>query len=292
MNDLIKPSITIQVDATNPGQFFACCGLLEIADRLWPGAEAWFEENDIKFNIKCQGTLIELLQAAKTMIIDDKLVSQSEEEEEEKEEEEEEEEEEEKEKEEVIPVKISSPFILRLDWWADRSIKTWAGTMDVHRIAFAMANAINPDDNDPLNQNEVVFDPPKPNSINKKRRLGKPKKREPFYFDSLRGPNAHARDIGFSPNDLKLATTASPVLELFSLIGLQRCRPKLTSRARVFEYFTWTIPMPVSIVAVSVNGLLPFPRANRYRFENKFRTGQEKHKAFMPAIPLTHQGDF
>ncbi len=24
---------------TNPGQFFACCGLLELADRLWPGAE-------------------------------------------------------------------------------------------------------------------------------------------------------------------------------------------------------------------------------------------------------------
>ncbi len=30
-------SIAVTVDPTNPGQFFACCGLLELADRLWPG---------------------------------------------------------------------------------------------------------------------------------------------------------------------------------------------------------------------------------------------------------------
>jgi len=29
-------SIRINVAPTNPGQFFACCGLLELADRLWP----------------------------------------------------------------------------------------------------------------------------------------------------------------------------------------------------------------------------------------------------------------
>ena len=38
MSDPI-PSITVAVDPTNPGHFFACCGLLELADRLWPGAE-------------------------------------------------------------------------------------------------------------------------------------------------------------------------------------------------------------------------------------------------------------
>ena len=40
----IEPNIQIPVDLTNPGQFFACCGLLELADRLWPGAEGWFEK--------------------------------------------------------------------------------------------------------------------------------------------------------------------------------------------------------------------------------------------------------
>jgi CRISPR-associated protein Csx14 len=32
-------SLRIKVDPTNPGQFFACCGLLELADRLWSGAQ-------------------------------------------------------------------------------------------------------------------------------------------------------------------------------------------------------------------------------------------------------------
>ncbi len=34
---MIKPkaSMSVKVDVTNPGQFFACCGLLELADRMW-----------------------------------------------------------------------------------------------------------------------------------------------------------------------------------------------------------------------------------------------------------------
>ncbi len=38
-----EPSIRVTVDPMNPGQFFACCGLLELADRLWKEAEGWFE---------------------------------------------------------------------------------------------------------------------------------------------------------------------------------------------------------------------------------------------------------
>ena len=32
------------VDLTNPGQFFACCGVLELAARLWPGARDGLRE--------------------------------------------------------------------------------------------------------------------------------------------------------------------------------------------------------------------------------------------------------
>lgn len=45
-------SITVTVDPTNPGQFFACCGLLELADRLWPGgASGAFATDDQEFVI-------------------------------------------------------------------------------------------------------------------------------------------------------------------------------------------------------------------------------------------------
>ena len=46
-----EASIRVNVDVTNPGQFFACCGLLELADRLWPGAEGWFKRD--QFHISC-----------------------------------------------------------------------------------------------------------------------------------------------------------------------------------------------------------------------------------------------
>src|SRR5205814_8410328 len=47
-------SFSVQVDVTNPGQFFACCGLLELAHRLWPGAEGWFQETNATFQVCCE----------------------------------------------------------------------------------------------------------------------------------------------------------------------------------------------------------------------------------------------
>src|SRR5262245_52479862 len=37
-----NPDISVSVDVRNPGQFFACCGLLEISSRIWPCSEGWF----------------------------------------------------------------------------------------------------------------------------------------------------------------------------------------------------------------------------------------------------------
>src|SRR5262249_36008741 len=39
------PDISVNADIRNPGQFFACCGLLETASRLWPASEGWFEKS-------------------------------------------------------------------------------------------------------------------------------------------------------------------------------------------------------------------------------------------------------
>lgn len=37
-----EPTIRINVDVTNPGQFFACCGVLELASRIDPHSTARF----------------------------------------------------------------------------------------------------------------------------------------------------------------------------------------------------------------------------------------------------------
>src|SRR5207237_7441081 len=61
MSQQPEPAIRVHVDPTNPGQFFACCGLLELADRLWGGAEGWFVGRE--FCVACGGTLQPLLAA-------------------------------------------------------------------------------------------------------------------------------------------------------------------------------------------------------------------------------------
>jgi CRISPR-associated protein Csb3 len=251
-----EPTLRIKVDPMNPGQFFACCGLLELADRLWAGAEGWFEKRE--YCILAQGDLKSLLVTiATTNLIQLDSANDF-----------------------ASPILLGPPFGLRLDWWLDdrsggRELKVWAGSMRSVRIARAMLGALkNSAFHTPevLNRGVVVYDPDKPDD-----------KVEPFYFDARRGPNSHSRDVGFSPNDLQLITTAFPAVEFLCLVGLQRCLPARTPVPRVFDYYTWRIPLPAELLPPAVCGLLPDPGAIGFRFENWFRTGQRKHKAFLPA---------
>ena len=273
-----EATIRVNVDVTNPGQFFACCGLLELADRLWPGAEGWFEE--AVFCVACEGTLRDVLLAAKSVTLAGGVGSDTDSDEEADEDD----------NRIVTPVEILTPVSIRLDWWSDISVKPWSGSMNVHTIALAMANAIDPDRSDPFSQCEVVYYCPESSSTMNKSRKAKPKKREPFYFDSLRGPNSHSRDVGFSTNQLKMKTTASPVVEFLCLIGLQRCRPNPTPVPRQFDFFTWTVPLPISVIPAAVTGQLSSVGGSAFRFRNKYRSDQKKLKAYMPAVPLS-QGD-
>jgi CRISPR-associated protein Csb3 len=258
-----EPNITVNVDVTNPGQFFACCGLLELADRLWPGVEGWFDEDGSAFHFVCAGTLPNLVDAIATarLVHTDPTDLYS------------------------SPLLMAEPFRpLSIDWWVTdqtgaRDLKVWAGTMESFGIARAMQHAMRSDqfhNADLFNIGMVVTTPDRPN-----------KKKEPYYFDARRASNAHSRDIGFSPNDLNLTSTAYPAVELLCLIGLQVARPAFTGETRIYDYFTWQVPLPPSLLLAASTGTLPLLGQRGYRFENWFRTEQKKHKAFRSAIPLS-----
>jgi CRISPR-associated protein Csb3 len=254
-------AIHVNVDVTNPGQFFACCGLLELASRLSSEAQGWFEADH--FHISEGPSLVDLIAAvttAKLTQIDPEDVTAS-------------------------PILIEIPFALRLDWWksGDRTtsdLKVWAGRMESFRIARAMQQTMKApafSSENLLNCGMVAYEADDPE-----------KKVEPFYFDARRGPNAHSRDIGFSPNDLGLTTIASPAVELLCLIGLQRVRPVSAGKPRLFDYYIWTQPLPVALAPVAAAGLLGSSAVWGYRFESWFRTGQRKHKAFLTAKPISN----
>ncbi len=263
----IEPTIRVNVDPTNPGQFFACCGLLELADRVWGGAQGWFVNGHFALAPTSSPDDTSLKKLIETVCRtqmdqidpDDDYSS---------------------------PIRFGSPLNLTLDWWTDNRsggnrLKVWAGSMRSVRIAKAMRSSLIRDElrsESLLDHSMVVFDSDEPD-----------KKVEPYYFDGRRGNNSQSRDIGFAPDALQMTTAAFPAVEFLCLVGLQRFRPMPTDLPRVFEYSTWNMPCCAMIASAFASGLCPQAGARRYRFENAFRTDQKKHKAFLPA---TFKGDF
>lgn len=275
-----KHNITIPVDLTNPGQFFACCGLLELADRLWPGAEGWFEEKcfQIETTDSCHA-LQELLTETQTLTFDVGDDDEAEETSNEKDD-----------SGPVQPIELrwnNDKFAILLDWWADKGIKPWAGSMKERVILRAMLSAIDPAKPEPFNDlRRVQYQSPK---VGKNGKLKKPQKKEPFYFDPRRGNKAHPLDCGFSPDTHKMEAECCPALEALCFIGLQRARPAPTGIANQSRYTVWTKAskeergLTTNIVAPVMCGMIAFPNLGTYVFDNNFRTDQRKHKTFSQA---------
>lgn len=267
-------SIEVSVDVSNPGQFFAACGLFELVARLDSRTVcARFDSG--RFVLETSLVVGDVLSRFTTAGFavdknDESDAGGSDEEDDE----------DEGGSDAASPLKVGAPFDLVLDWWKSeegRDLKVWAGTMNGPRIAQAMLAALR----DPATHTSrmfdhacVVFDPTNPK-----------KKVEPFYFDARRAGNASSLDVGFAPNDLKFETLAFPAVEALCLVGLQRFRPKRVER-RLFEYGVWTESLPMLIASPVVGCAVEPGRVERYRFESWFRTSQKKHKAFKPATLL------
>jgi CRISPR-associated protein Csb3 len=299
-----NPNIQISVDLTNPGQFFACCGLLELADRLWPGAEGWFEPRHFYINVKkCRrddcplpnrvdGSLVcrnpnvsrkllaELLTETKTLkfdVGDDDDPDETDDDDKE-------------DSGHVQPIELEwsdGRFAIYLDWWSEKAVKPWAGSMKERIILRAMLDAIDPGNEDPFNDlRRVQYQSPR---FEKNGRLKKPQKKEPFYFDPRRGNKSHPLDCGFSPDTHKMEAECCPALEALCFIGLQRARPAPTDVANQSRYTTWPrmkgdqLGLAPSLVGVATCGIIRFPGSCDYVFNNYFRTDQRKHKTFSVA---------
>ena len=104
-----KANITVNVDVTNPGQFFACCGLLELAHRIDQSATAFFEPGFFLIDadvpkildafFKCDVT-VETTAAADDDEGDDEPNVDAH-------------------RGRTYPMILGEPFGLRLDWWRD-----------------------------------------------------------------------------------------------------------------------------------------------------------------------------
>lgn len=278
------PSISVAVDPTNPGQFFACCGLLELADRLWPGAEGWFFEGGGVFSIASKGTLKQLLKELsdaklQSSLGDDglrrlaSLLSQA--------------------KTTLTPqdeaekarlraawqverVTLTAPFDISLDWWWDESpgmkaMKTWAAKQFVLEIARPMLAAIG----------EIKWGDEVPShclsEVTKLSGL-------PFYYDAANYAQNTPRDYGVAPAELKQLPSDRPLIELLTFIALQRFRPLRIPKSEHLRYSLWFVPLAPSVAGAAVSGALNLPSETRFGYRMLYRT--EYMKAVLPSHPL------
>ncbi len=294
-----SPSLAVEVDATNPGQFFACCGLLELAHRLWPGAEGWFElqsgkgqffirsaahvsHNDSELlNALCacpiEGLRDEEKQERDGLEKSKKTLSKQDEE-----------------RRKALgesaragALNIGTPFSLRLDWWQadhDAVVKTWAGVQEIHKVARAAQVALlNVTALGSLLDSSCVWYVPIEYQRNKS---DEKKSVAPFYFDARQF--VHRLDIGFSLGALEQAVmVAYPGVELLALIGLQRFSPAPAQQKRHFEYWAWPCPTPAPVAAAVVCGRAPVETKYHYHFRLLFRDDQRRYKAFSFATPTS-----
>ncbi|HEX2824753.1 MAG TPA: hypothetical protein VHP37_00290 [Burkholderiales bacterium] len=240
--------IRLEVDLTNPGQFFGCCGVFELAQRLWPGATAYFEGAQFVVSDGDMKELVTKTAQASLEVLEPANQTSS-------------------------ALRLAEPFDLRIDWWrVERGLKTWAGRMSVDRIATSLQRDLpNTLSNGFFDDGHVVVGPDG-------------KKVEPYYFDGRRGATALPLDVGFSSDALSLETVAFSATEFFTLLGLQRFRPS-DVKLRVYRYRAWRAPLPVTLAALAAANTLP-DEGPLFQFESAFRTDQRKHKAFSPAVPV------
>jgi len=282
---LREPSITFKVDVTNPGQFFACCGILELADRLWPGAEGWFENG--RFHIACDGTLRQIVDALAcsditssvgeeglkrlgTLLSATKATLTADDE---------------RDKERLRALwqgeslLLGNPFNLALNWWRNETnertgLKTWAAKQLILDIVRPLRSAVIA--NAPLAATEdilqraVAFDG------------------SSLYFDSHAQSQSRAIDTGFSAYDLraviKEGASTRPGLEFFAFIGMQRFRIPPRHSDGTFVYCAWRTPLPALVAALAATGFIRSPNDTCYQFRLLDRT--KYMKAFLPATTM------
>jgi CRISPR-associated protein Csb3 len=273
----MSPEIAVTVDLANPGQYFACCGLLELAHRMWPGAEGWFEGG--VFKVRGGGDATQLLDAlrgceiANTMTeeqkrrrrelgaMGQKAVKADPALEDEK-----------KELERLwreSPVVLGQPFALQVDWFLDdrsggKRFKTWAGQQSIIDIVSGLRSLV------PEPEGTDWFRP------------GAPSDSMPLNFDSNLGGTGTDVDVGFSFDPLGVRVGMRPTVELLAFMGLQRFRPAAVDAG--YEYGIWEAPACAELCAMASCGAVRRLVGRRYRFELLYRT--KYLKSFLPGRPV------
>lgn len=199
----------IRVDPRNPGLYFACCGLFEVAELLEPGGAAWFEADGRDFCLRTAAPLPPdppALEEASSEEGADSILA-------------------------IEPLTLRfGARPVRLNWWLDNAekeksaLKTWGGQQTSRSVLSGVLSLVNDVGSVPELFSASVFTTTR------------------FGVDSRSA--WEPIDLGYSPNDVARKDARTyPWVELLSVVGLQGFRP--AGRRRDYRYSTWLEPLPI-----------------------------------------------
>ncbi len=219
-----EEDLQIRLDPLNPGQFFACCGLFELLGMEEPGLLGCFVLDPKRprvANFRVQsardseqlGLVLRRLREAGVAFPNEEIEPP------------------------VRPTVISyEKSELTIDWWLDEfrekttSIKCWAGQVTTRRLFEELRPLL-----DIESTCEDLFE-------------------RSAFTSSLFGVDPRSAwntlDLGFSPNEHKVASTIFPAVEVLAAIGLQYFRPDSRDRSAV-RYSLWKDPLPASVARLA-----------------------------------------
>ena len=249
------PDLTVPLDPLNPGQFLACCGLLESLSWANPNILAFFEASEstprfARFHV--QGATPKDL--ARTLHALKHAVAEGEGDQ----------------KDGIRPMRLSTetgPEII-LDWWLNEfriettDLKCWAGQVTTAKLFADLLPLLDPDTS--------------ANGIFTQSALTKSK----FGIDPRSAWNA--LDLGFSPDAHNRDAATYPAVEILGAIGLQSIR--LNVERRTAAYFLWTTALPLAIVRLAAGDAWEGLPHYGYRFAISKRGQSYKYFEFAELI--------
>lgn len=249
--DMSKPrsSWSVAADPCNPGHFYACCGMLEVASCLSMQAVGWWEGE--RFHFSGDPTLREVL----TALVSANIIPQPSEM---------------PDREDGEPVGTKRvPMVVEvagsrlfIEWYRDTSIKGWTGNQDIVSIFNTMKGLVDPDDPEPLlarTSSDVI----------------------PAGFDSSRVASVPL-SCGFSADAVGLRSPICPAVESLPIIGLQRWRPQREQGSNMLTYATWNRDLDINSASVVGSCRMKFRGATKYLWKTVSKSTKD-HKIFGPA---------
>lgn len=244
-----QPLIEVELDPENPAQFFACCGLFELAAMFGVGVEAAFDYAPSQPRNACfrlidsalsLNELMTKLKEAKASTLEDSGEA-------------------------PVTLHFSGGATFTLDWWLlpDRSekspIKLWAGRQQTLRdLVEPMLKTIGNDlDKSILDQNVPM-----------KGRFG---------FDPRSSWNT--RDFGSSPDAQNARVLTYSITEILAAIGLQGFRANSGNVRKKFAYRLWRDFVPLSVARAAAAGVTPIS-GQTFSFTVEKRSGAYSCFAF------------